>query len=179
LCELGYTDEDRIAAGLAMQWACPLLTLRSPVSEQDLRRIPRRLQELHGVIPVHYAPAGRVLVLAFSRILDYGLMQAIESMTQCRVEPCVATETQLNRALTEPRVLPGRQEIAFEQIQGASAQSAIALNYIQRWGAQRVRIASSGRAIWVRLDRSETRSQNPVQTIDLLFETRPQESVAA
>jgi len=179
LCELGYTDEDRIAAGLAMQWACPILTLRSPVSEQDLRLVPRRLQELHGVIPVHYAATARILVLAFSQALDYGLMQAIGGMLDCRVEPCVATETQVHRALSAAAGPSGKQEIAFERVSEVTAQSAIGLNYIQHWGANRVRIAGCGRAIWARLERSGVRPSERTQTLDLLFETPAEESAAA
>ncbi len=179
LRELGYTGEDRIAAGLAMQWACPVLTLRSPVSMRHLRLIPRRLQELHGVIPVHYAKAARALVLAFSDGVDYGLMQAIGGMLDCRVEPCVATETQVRTTLSAPLGLAREPEITFERISESHEQSAIALNYIQHWGAHSVRIVGCGRAIWTRLQRPGSKTSDCPQTLDLLFEIPLPTSAAA
>ena len=179
LCDLGYTGEERIAAGLAMQWACPLLTLRKPVSGHDLRLVPRRLQELHGMVPVHYAEAARVLVLAFSGSIDYGLMQAIGSMLECRVEPCVATESQVRTALSTPPGLAREPEITFQRIPESGERSSIALSYIQHWGAHRVRVAGCGRAVWVRLQRPGQKAQELPQTLDLLFETPVQEAAAA
>ena len=108
----------------------------------------------------------------------YGLMQAIGGMLGCRVEPCVATETQVYRTLTAPLDLAGKQEIAFDGIPESRAQSAIALNYILHWGAGNVRITGCGRAIWARLQRPGSRSSECVETLDLLFET-PSENPAA
>ena len=179
LCELGYTGEDRIAAGLAMQWACPVLTLRSPVSGRDLQLVPRRLQELHNVIPVHYSEATRVLVLAFADGIDYGLMQAIGGMLDCRVEPCVATETQVRKTLDAPSSLAREPAICFERIPEGSDQSAIAMNYIQHWSAHTVRIAGCGRTIWARLQKPGARPQDAPRILDLLFDASAQDTAAA
>ena len=179
LCALGYTGEDRIAAGLAMQWACPLLTLRTPVSGRDLGLIPLRLQELHHAVPVHFAEPSRVLVLAFCGSVDYGLMHAIGGMLNCRVEACVATETLLRRTLKAAPDSAREPEISFERIPESSERSSIALSYIQHWGAHTVRVVRCGKAVWARLERPAARAAREPQKLDLLFETPTGEIAAA
>jgi len=179
LCALGYTGEERIAAGLAMQWACPVLTLRSPVAERDLGLVPLRLQELHAAVPVHYSEPSRVLVLAFCGSVDYGLMHAIGGMLDCRVEPCVATETQVRRALSASPDNAREPEISFERIPECSERSSIALSYIQHWGAHTVRVVRCGKAVWARLERPAQKPSLELERLDLLFEAVAGEVAAA
>jgi hypothetical protein len=160
---LGYVNEDQITAGLAMQWACPVLAFRSVVSERHLRRVPLRLQELHRMVPVHYSEQAGVLILAFSRGVDYSVTQALAGMLGCRIEPCLASETEVRRNLSSLRSLERSSEITFERVCDAGEKSSITQSYIQRWGAQRVRVTACGTSVWARLER-------PGQTFDLVFE---------
>jgi len=155
--------EDEIAAGLATQWACPVLFFRSEVAERHLRRVPLRLQELHGMVPVHYSEAAGVLVLAFSDGVDYAATQAVAGMLGCRVEACLAPEAEVRKNLGVLQGLDRTSEITFERVHGASEKSAITESYIERWGASRVRVVSCGVTVWARLDK-------PGQTLDLVFD---------
>ncbi len=160
---LGYVSEDQITAGLAMQWACPVLAFRSIVSECHLRRIPLRLQELHQMVPVHYSEHTGVLVLAFSGGVDYSVTQALASMLDCRIEPCLASETEVRRNLGSLQGREHASEITFERVRESDEKSCITQSYIQRWGAHHVRVTACGTSVWARLER-------PGQTLDLVFD---------
>jgi hypothetical protein len=160
---LGFVHEEEIAAGLAAQWACPVLFFRSAVSERHLRRVPLRLQELHSMVPVHYSEPAGVLVLAFSNGVNYSVTQAVAGMLDCRIEPCLAPESEIRRSLGVLQGLHRSSEITFERIREPREKSAITESYAQRWGAHRVRVAVCGTSVWARLER-------PDQTLDLVFE---------
>ncbi len=168
---LGYAHEDEITAGLATQWACPVLFFRSAVSERHLRRVPLHLQERHRMIPVHYSEPAGVLVLAFSEGVDYALTQAVAGMLDCRIEPCLAPETGVRRNLNRLRDLQHSSGSAFERIfervRGTGEMSSITESYVLRWDAQRVRVAVCGASVWARLEKAG-------QTLDLLFDAAPE-----
>ena len=169
---LGYIHEDEIAAGLAAQWACPVLLFRSAVAESHLRRVPLRLQERHRMVSVHYAEQTNVLVLAFSQGVDYALTQALAGMLECRIEPCVAPETEVRRHLAQLQDLERSSEITFERIREASERTAITESYVRCWGAHSVRVAACGTSVWARLEKAG-------ETLDLLFEGAAPEASAA
>ncbi len=169
---LGYVHEEEVTAGLATQWACPVLFFRSAVAERHLRRVPLRLQELHSMVPVHYSEAAGVLVLAFSDGVDYSVTQAVAGMLDCRIEACLAPETDVRKNLGALQGLDRTAEITFERIRDASEKSAITGSYIERWGACRVRVVSCGMTVWVRLDK-------PGQVLDLVFDAAGSQTSAA
>ena len=169
---LGYIHEDEIAAGLAAQWACPVLLFRSAVAERHLRRVPLRLQERYHMASVHYSEQSGVLVLAFSEGVDYALTQALAGMLECRIEPCLAPETEVRRHLVRLQDLERSSEITFERIREASERSAITESYIRCWGAHKVRVAACGASVWVRLEKAD-------EILDLLFDDAPPGASAA
>ena len=168
---LGYVHEEEITAGLATQWACPVLYFRAFVAERHLRRVPLRLQELHSMLPVHYSEPAAILVLAFSNGVDYSVTQAVAGMLGCRIEPCLASETEVRRNLQALQGLDRAAEITFERIREAGEKSAITESYVERWGARRVRVAACGTSVWARLER-------PGQILDLVFEGATPEAAA-
>jgi hypothetical protein len=169
---LGYIHEDEIAAGLAAQWACPMLLFRSAVAERHLRRVPLRLQQRYRMVSVHYSEQTNVLVLAFSEGVDYALTQALAGMLECRIEPCLAPATEVERHLARLQDLERSSEITFERIRESSERNSITESYVRCWGAHRVRVTACGSSVWARLEK-------PGETLDLLFDGAVPEVSAA
>jgi hypothetical protein len=169
---LGHIHEDELAAGLAAQWACPVLFFRSAVAERHARRVPLRLQERYRMVSVHYAEQAEVLVLAFSDGVDYALTQALAGMLRCRVEPCLAPETEVRRQLARLQDLERSSEITFERIREPGERSAITESYVRCWGAHGVRVVACGASVWARLEKAG-------ETLDLLFEAAAPDDPAA
>ena len=113
LIRLGMATEKQIATARSAQWGYPVLAQEhfGRMVETDL---PRALLASCSAAPLHYSQAAKRILLGFVVRVEYSLLQAIEQMTGCRVDPCFITATDLaeqNERLTQ---ISGHKEIPVE-----------------------------------------------------------------
>jgi Type II secretion system (T2SS), protein E, N-terminal domain len=149
--KLGFATEQQVAAALAQQWACPVLTPQANCDPASLRLLPYHLLEVSRMLPVQFVPSTRMFHLAFCDGIDYSALYAIEQMLECRTQACLASRNAVARVLQlighERR--PG--ELLFEGSRDASEMARITCGYVLKLGAQAVRLVGCGSFIWARL----------------------------
>jgi hypothetical protein len=193
---LGYVSEQEITAALARQWSCPVLRANPPspanlVSAKhvfandvpasqvpashvsnDVPRIPLALLESIVMIPVGYVQATSTLHIAFGERLDYSILYAIEQMTGCRTEPCMAPPSFVRNRLQTLSEVRTMTEVRFERVADDAEVSRIIRSYAICVAANEIRVAACGPRLWVRL---LGRSRAP---LDLLLQSPGQSFTA-
>jgi hypothetical protein len=150
---LGFTGEQQITAALARQWSCPVVLRSHPAvaATRFLPQIPIALLESFTMVPIDFVEAQATLHVAFGEGIDYSVLYAIEQMTGCHTEPCMAVPSFVRNGL---QALSGRRpdrEVVFERITDAAEFSRIIRSYCARLSAHEIRLSSFGSYIWARL----------------------------
>jgi hypothetical protein len=106
LIRLGLATEKQVVAARAAQWGCPALGqdyvgLTGTMVRSD---IPQSILHACSAAPMHYSATGRRILLGFVSRVEYSVLEAIETMTGCRVEPCFITQTELDEQIE--RIVP-------------------------------------------------------------------------
>ncbi|HEY0794945.1 MAG TPA: hypothetical protein VGD64_04115 [Acidisarcina sp.] len=122
LLRLGYVTEEQITRAYALQAGYPVYTLTgestdkhalflslsrvsgtgtpgafSPQKLTPVMFIPRMFIDRYSMVPVHYIPATRRLLMGFVEKVDHGVLYAVEHMTDCIAEPCFITPADFER----------------------------------------------------------------------------------
>ncbi len=147
---LGFATELQVTSALARQWSCPLLRGNSSIARRA-PQLPLTLLERFLMIPVDYVAATSTLHFAFADGLDYGVLYAIEQMTGCHTEPCMAVPSYVRshlQALTAHRT---DCEAVFEGVSDVAEACRIIRSYCLRVAASEIRISYCAPYFWVRL----------------------------
>jgi len=148
----GAVTEPQITQALAAQWSLPVYPLDR--GEQQLNwahLLPAGLLLSFQMLPVNYLPASGLLYVAFSSRVDYTALYAIEQMLDYRTQPCVAQESQIEKAL---ETLCRQHTAKDTRISGPLEPSVISgatLQEVIKFGAREVRVAGCADNVWVRL----------------------------
>jgi len=150
---LGFASELQVTAAIARQWSCPVLRPNSSLTLTPAAPpVPIALLEAFCMIPVNYVEATSSLHIAFAEGIDYTTLYAIEQMTGCHTEPCMAAPSFVHARL---EALPSRpeHEFVFECVADTAEFSRIVRSYAARLSVSEIRLAACGSYIWVRLIR--------------------------
>lgn len=151
LQSLGFASELQVTAALARQWSCPLLRTNSSFNlNQTTPRIPLALLDAFSMVPVNYVEATATLHLAVGEGIDYSALYAIEQMTGCHTEPCMAPPSFVRSRLHSLASHP-EHEFVFECVADAAECSRIVRSYAARLLVSEIRLAACGSYAWVRL----------------------------
>jgi hypothetical protein len=165
---LGFASQDQITAALARQWSCPVLRAPSAIPRSTCApRIPLPLLEAFIMVPVHYVKSTETLHIAFGEGIDYSILYAIEQMTGCRTEPCMAIPSFVHANLESLCLHRAENEIFFDHVSDLAEISRIIRSYCSRLTASEIRLAACGPYLWVRLLRTSHTS------VDLLLGPPP------
>ena len=77
LKELGVVVETQITRALAEQWSCPVFPLQAAEPPAMPEQLPLQLLETYRMLPVHSAPAARMLLLGFTDALHHSVLYAV------------------------------------------------------------------------------------------------------
>ncbi|MFY9805313.1 MAG: hypothetical protein WA211_14470 [Candidatus Acidiferrales bacterium] len=152
LVRLGIASAQDVSTALAAQWGCGVFSL-----EQDYRyrqcaqMLPLALLESSRMLPVHYQAGSQLLFLAFSEDIDHSAIYAIERLLGSRTQPCVVSESAMEQALDEIRVVSRPGEIVFETLCDAPEMARTVRDYAVKLGADELILARPRRFLWVRL----------------------------
>lgn len=158
--DLGFATQQQVTAAVAAQWACPVFTLGDRPLPAEVR-IPRRLLEQYGMLPVHYSEVGKKLMVGFVSRVQHHILYTIEHITSCSASPCFITANEYRRGMQFCNLTATENEIVFDRPSGTLEIAGLVRNYVNQIGAERVRFGMCRDYLWVRvLGRQE---------IDLLF----------
>jgi hypothetical protein len=152
LKELGVVGENEITRALAEQWSCPVFPLQAPENLAMTEHLPLHLLESYRMLPVHFAPAARILLLGFTDTLHHSVLYATEQMLGCRTEACLIQSSFYWRQLELLRASAGSSQIVIETNTTVMEAAQILLNYARQLESSKVRIVSCGKYLWIRLE---------------------------
>jgi len=110
---LGLVTEQQIASARAIQWGYPVLS-HDYVGHTVQVDVPRAVFEACHAAPLHFSQAAKRIVLGFVYRIEHSVLEAIEQMTGCRVEPCFMTATDFARQIELVTPAPNYQAIVAE-----------------------------------------------------------------
>jgi hypothetical protein len=150
--KLGFATEQQVTAALGLQWACPVLTCRTPRDFGGGHLLPYRLLEQFRMLPVQFVAATGVFYVAFSDGIDYTALYAIRQMLDCRTEACLISRSSMNQELERMGRESRPGDFLFESWHDPAAMARITCAYALKLDAKQVRIVGCGEYVWVRLD---------------------------
>jgi hypothetical protein len=113
LIKLGLVGEKQLAAARSAQWGYPMLA-PGFVGQMVEIDIPRAILSACKVVPLHYSATAKRIVLGFGRRVEHSLIELIEEMTQCRVEPCIITPTDFEEQMERLSTPPDYEEVVVD-----------------------------------------------------------------
>jgi hypothetical protein len=158
--ELGFATEQHVTAAVAAQWGCPVFALEDRRPPNQVR-IPRRLLEHYGMLPVHYSDIGRRLMVGFVTRVQHHVLYTIEQITACKATPCFVAASDYRRGLHAFNSTSPENEIVFDRANSTLEIIRMIRSYVNQSGAAQARFGMCRDYLWVRvIGRHE---------IDLLF----------
>ena len=158
--ELGFANEQQVTSAVAAQWASPVFNLGDrPLPSQV--HIPRPLLEQYAMLPVHYSPIGKQLMVAFVSRVQHHMLSTIDQIADCSAKPCFITASEFRRGLQHLNLNAPENEVVFENPTATHEISGLVRNYVNELAAEKVRFGMSRDYFWVRIVGR--------QEVDLLF----------
>ncbi len=156
LQEIHAASEKDITEGLAAQWGCPVYPLgRAREFLHCATLMPLTLLEAGRMLPVHYLRLQQTLFIAFVEGVDRTALYAVERMLRLRTVPCIVSESDLSGALATMRPLVGAPTAVFESPSEPLEMARTTSSYAWQLKADDVRVARSGRFIWIRMETAQ------------------------
>jgi hypothetical protein len=151
LQRLGFATEQQITSALGLQWSCPVFPLERSPENECAQIIPLPLLRDFRMLPVHFTPATRVLLMAFCDRIDYSMLYLIERMLDCHTEPCLVGPSAWDASLAALERRARCDEIVFDRECDPAEMARITRSYLQRLNADDLHLAACGSHLWVRL----------------------------
>lgn len=148
---LSLATEQQITAARASQWGYPVLGQQDYIGQNLRTDIPRSVLETCMAAPLHYSPTAKRIVLGFVYRVEHSVLEAIEQMTGCRVEPCFMTPTDFATQMGSIGASTDYEEVVVneagqpEKMARALGRSAVDV------GAREARFARYKNLVWARL----------------------------
>lgn len=99
----GFLTEEQLVAALGEELSLPVIDIPDQVDAEALKLLKAQFCESHDAFPLHVdsAPAGgrRTLTLVLADPLDLPTLEEVEFTTGCRVQPALATTSQIRLAI--------------------------------------------------------------------------------
>ena len=154
LIRQGLATEKQVVAARAAQWGCPALGqdyvgLTGTMVRSD---IPQSVLHACSAAPMHYSATGRRILLGFVSRVEYSVLEAIETMTGCRVEPCFITQTELDEQIERTVPMSDYKELVVDD-PGTPDKMARTLGRaaVEIRGARCRRFTRQKNFVWARL----------------------------
>jgi hypothetical protein len=99
----GYLTEEQLVTALGEELGMPVIDIPNQVDPVALKLLKASFCETHDAFPLHVdSPPGggrRTLTLVLADPLDLPLLEEVEFTTGCRVQPALATTSQIRLAI--------------------------------------------------------------------------------
>lgn len=150
LLQHNFVGEDDVCAALGAQWGYPVFPSNAAVELLPVR-IPRRLMELHRMMPLHFTQTTRRLLLAFADGIDHRIVATTQQTLDCLVDPCLITMSEFRRRLSFFGPENRFREAVFDRLCDSAEMARVSRSYIGQIGAARANFAICGNNLWARV----------------------------
>ena len=152
LRHLGSVTELQVTRALGMQWSLPVFPLEKTQSHLECAGlVPFPILDAAQMVPVHFVPQARHLYVAFADRINYTVLYAVEKMLNCRTEPCLALQTEIQKVLGEIRQRPRPAEILLDSVSDPVAMARTLVSYAVKLAAEEVRAVGCGEFAWIKM----------------------------
>lgn len=148
---LGLATEQQIAAARASQWGYPVLGHQDYVGQNLRTDIPRSVLETCMAAPLHYSGTAKRIVLGFVYRVEHSVLEAIEQMTGCRVEPCFMTASDYETQMGSIGASADYQEVVVNETSQPEKMARTLGRAAVDTGAREVRFARYKNLVWSRV----------------------------
>jgi len=148
--ELGFATQQHVTAAVAAQWACSVFSLGSRALPAEVH-IPKCLLEDYEMLPVHYSPVGRRLMVGFVTRVQHHMLYTTEQMTSCDVTPCFITATEYRKHMQSLTQVGTKNELVFDCSNSVSEIAKLTRNYVCQSGSEEARFGMCRNHLWVRI----------------------------
>jgi len=113
LVKLGMVTEKQLAAARSAQWGYPVLAPEyvGQMVEIDISKV---ILNACKAVPLHYSAVAKRLLLGFSGRVEHSLIELIEEVIHCRVEPCFITPTDFEEQMERLSTPPDYEEVRVD-----------------------------------------------------------------
>jgi hypothetical protein len=163
----GWISESQVTAVIAAKWGCAAFTVPTFVADSGIH-IPLTILKVNSAVPLHYVASTNLLLIGFVHGVSYGLLSAIEQITECKTQPCFVTPSEFKAEmgrLQRERALFGEsswKEVVSNEVHTPTEIAQALCGYCVDFEAEEVIIRRCNEFIWVRLKASLVKA-------DLLF----------
>ncbi len=163
--QLGYVNEEQVAAALAAQWGYPVFSMKGmPALPPTL--LPVHLMEMHQMLPIQFAEDSRKLLLGFATRLDHAVVQGVEKMLACAAAPCFVAISEFRARMQAISAKRRELEFVFDRVSSGMEMAQTVKSYMIQTGAEELRFSVCREYLWAR-------AITPRQQVDLLFRLEP------
>jgi len=148
--DMGFATEHQVTAAVAAQWGCPVFALGDRLPPVQVR-IPRRLLQHYGMLPVHYSDIGRRLMVGFVTRVQHHVMYTIEQIAACKVTGCFIAASDYQRGLQAFNSTSPENEIVFDRANSTLEIIRMIRSYVNQTGATQARFGMCRDYLWVRV----------------------------
>ncbi|HEX4283538.1 MAG TPA: hypothetical protein VHZ28_00500 [Terracidiphilus sp.] len=176
VARLGFATEQQITAARASQWGYPMLGHQDYIGQNLRTDIPRSVLETCMAAPLHYSPAAKRIVLGFVYRVEHSVLEAIEQMTGCRVEPCFMTPTDYATQMNSIGASTDYEEVVVNETGQLEKMGRTLGRAAVDVGAREARFARYKNLVWARLVGKRGTADVIFRANRLFAEFRPEKS---
>jgi len=98
LVDLGYVNEHDIVTGLSIQCHVPYIAIdQYDIDQSTLQLVPSAIARKYNVIPLDQV--NKILSIVMADPLDMEVKNELQSITNCRLVPFIATQEEIEKAI--------------------------------------------------------------------------------
>lgn len=98
LVDLGYVNEHDIVTGLGIQCHVPYIAIdQYDIDQSTLQLVPSAIARKYNVIPLDQV--NKILSIVMADPLDMEVKNELQSITNCRLVPFIATQEEIEKAI--------------------------------------------------------------------------------
>jgi len=147
---LGLVSEKQVAAARSAQWGYPMLA-QDYIGKMVQADLPRTILRACPAAPLHYSASAKRILLGFVSRVEHSVLEAIEQMTGCRVEPCFITRTDFEEQMERLTALPEYEEVVVNDPGPPEKMARTVGRAAVEVGAREARFVQYRNYVWARM----------------------------
>ncbi len=153
LVRLELVTEAEVMSALAAQQGCPLLAVDRAAEIPAGLNWPLPLARSYQALPVWFNRAAGQLYVGFLSEVSHSFLWQIESMLDCRTEPCLLPAKVFQRLLRRQERMAKSETVEINQRQSPGEMAGLISDYAEQVKARRCRLSAGRERLWLRLGR--------------------------
>jgi hypothetical protein len=147
---LGMATEKQVSAARSAQWGFPALA-QDYIGKAIQADLPRSILRACSAAPLHYSASAKRMLLGFTSRVEHCVLEAIEQMTECRVEACFITPTEFEEQMERLTHFPDYEEITADGSVAPEKMARAVGRVTVEVGGREARYTQYKNYVWVRV----------------------------